>query len=83
MDVRWFLDYLNTMKNIRVIMFVNEFTVFVTTSQSIFCRHTTPGNFSIRAFILFVSKYFHIVSRFSSLFLTMICKYFFKIPLDN
>ena len=36
-----------------------------------------------RAFILFVSKYFHIVSRFSSLFLTMICKYFFKIPLDN
>ena len=30
-----------------------------------------------------IRQYFHIVSRFSSLFLTMIFKYFFKIPLDN
>ena len=31
---------------------------------------------SFRATILFVSKYFHIVSRFSFLFLTMILRYF-------
>ena len=38
------------------------------------------GYYSIRQYNC---KYFHIVSRFSFLFLTMILKYFLKIPLDN